>query len=66
MQTEGFKFYQIILAHQQEETYISSPDIEFVAATIQAIGRVASAVPHVAEACLSGLLTLMSRRNGRA
>ncbi|KAF7231858.1 hypothetical protein EG68_05961 [Paragonimus skrjabini miyazakii] len=41
--------------------YVSSPDPRFVIATIQAIGRCASAIPQISEICLSGLVRLMSR-----
>ncbi|KAF8561741.1 hypothetical protein P879_08452 [Paragonimus westermani] len=41
--------------------YVSSTDPRFVIATIQAIGRCASAIPQIAEICLNGLVRLMSR-----
>ncbi|CAL8081072.1 unnamed protein product [Calicophoron daubneyi] len=41
--------------------YVTSSDHEFVAATIQAIGRCASTVPQIADICLNGLVRLMSR-----
>ena len=45
------------------QTYISSPDKKFVAATIQAIGRCASNIKEVAETCLNGLVSLLSHRD---
>lgn len=46
------------------QTYISSNDKKFVAATIQAIGRCASSITEVTETCLSGLVHLLSNRDG--
>ncbi|CAF1526244.1 unnamed protein product [Rotaria magnacalcarata] len=45
------------------QTYVVSPDKEFGAQTIQAIGRCASTIPEVTEACLNGLVTLMSKKD---
>lgn len=45
------------------QTYISSHDKEFVAASIQAIGRCASNIKQVAETCLNGLVSLLSHRD---
>ncbi len=45
------------------QTYVVSPDKEFGAQTIHAIGRCASAIPEVTEACLNGLVTLMSKKD---
>lgn len=45
------------------QTYIQSNDKEFVAATIQAIGRCAASITEVAETCLSGLVHLLSNHN---
>jgi len=47
------------------QTYISSCDRFFVAATIQAIGRCASSIKEVTETCLSGLVHLLSNRDGK-
>lgn len=46
------------------QTYISSNDRGSVAATIQAIGRCAASISEVTEACLSGLVQLLSNRDG--
>lgn len=46
------------------QTYISSNDKDFVAATIQAIGRCAGSIKEVTETCLSGLVHLLSNRDG--
>lgn len=46
------------------QTYISSNDKNFVAATIQAIGRCAASISEVTETCLSGLVHLLSNRDG--
>ena len=40
-----------------------SSDKEFAAQTIHAIGRCASCIPEVTEACLSGLVALMSKKD---
>ena len=40
-----------------------SPDKEFGAHTIHAIGRCASTIPEVTEACLNGLVDLMSKKD---
>ncbi|XP_066993288.2 AP-3 complex subunit beta-1 isoform X2 [Anabrus simplex] len=45
------------------QTYISSHDKEFVAATIQAIGRCASNISEVTDICLNGLVALLSNRD---
>ncbi|XP_017002308.2 AP-3 complex subunit beta-2 isoform X2 [Drosophila takahashii] len=45
------------------QTYISSSDRSFVAATIQAIGRCASSIKEVTETCLSGLVHLLSNHD---
>lgn len=45
------------------QTYVSSADKEFVAATIQAIGRCASSIKEVTDTCLNGLVSLMSNRD---
>lgn len=47
------------------QTYVSSSDKEFAAATIQAIGRCASAISEITDACLNGLVNLLSNRNGK-
>lgn len=44
-------------------TYISNNDKQFVAATIQAIGRCACAINDVTDSCLSGLVLLLSNRD---
>jgi len=44
-------------------TYIASPDKAFAAATIQAIGRVASSLSDVTETCLHGLMNLLSHKD---
>lgn len=46
------------------QTYISSSDRSFVAATIQAIGRCAASIKEVTETCLNGLVHLLSNRDG--
>lgn len=46
------------------QTYISSSDKNFVAATIQAIGRCAASIKEVTETCLVGLVHLLSNRDG--
>uniref|UniRef100_A0A182J1A5 AP-3 complex subunit beta n=1 Tax=Anopheles atroparvus TaxID=41427 RepID=A0A182J1A5_ANOAO len=45
------------------QTYISSNDKEFVASTIQAIGRCAVSISEVTETCLSGLVHLLSNKD---
>lgn len=47
------------------QTYISSSDKNFVAATIQAIGRCAASIKEVTETCLVGLVHLLSNRDGK-
>lgn len=48
------------------QTYISSDDKKFVAATIQAIGRCAASISEVTETCLSGLVHLLSNKDGKS
>ncbi|KAK7601336.1 hypothetical protein V9T40_008777 [Parthenolecanium corni] len=45
------------------QTYISSVDKQFVAATVHAIGRCASDLKEIRESCLSGLVTMLSNRD---
>ncbi|XP_035221751.1 AP-3 complex subunit beta-1-like isoform X1 [Stegodyphus dumicola] len=45
------------------QTYVSSPDMDFVAAAVQAIGRCASSISEVTDTCLNGLVSLLSNRN---
>lgn len=45
------------------QTYISSNDKQFVAATIQAIGRCAGSIREITETCLNGLVHLLSNRD---
>lgn len=45
------------------QTYVTSTDKEFAAATIQAIGRCASNIAEVTDSCLNGLVLLMSNRD---
>uniref|UniRef100_A0A671FUQ8 AP-3 complex subunit beta n=1 Tax=Rhinolophus ferrumequinum TaxID=59479 RepID=A0A671FUQ8_RHIFE len=45
------------------QTYIRSVDKEFVAATIQAIGRCATSIGRVRDTCLNGLVQLLSNRD---
>ncbi|KAM7350501.1 adaptor related protein complex 3 subunit ruby isoform 2-T3 [Cochliomyia hominivorax] len=53
----------ISLILREFQTYISSSDRPFVAATIQAIGRCAGSIKEVTETCLSGLVHLLSNRD---
>uniref|UniRef100_A0A3Q1FV73 AP-3 complex subunit beta n=1 Tax=Acanthochromis polyacanthus TaxID=80966 RepID=A0A3Q1FV73_9TELE len=45
------------------QTYIRSMDKDFVAATIQAIGRCATNIGEVRDTCLNGLVQLLSNRD---
>ncbi|XP_043933750.1 AP-3 complex subunit beta-2 isoform X2 [Protopterus annectens] len=45
------------------QTYIRSVDKDFVAATIQAIGRCATNIGEVRDTCLNGLVQLLSNRD---
>ena len=47
------------------QTYISSSDKAFTAATIEAIGRVACSISEVTETCLHGLMSLLSHKDGK-
>lgn len=53
----------ISLILREFQTYISSSDRPFVAATIQAIGRCAASIKAVTETCLSGLVHLLSNHD---
>ncbi|XP_068578936.1 AP-3 complex subunit beta-2 isoform X3 [Cebidichthys violaceus] len=46
-----------------QQTYIKSMDKDFVAATIQAIGRCATNIGEVRDTCLNGLVQLLSNRD---
>lgn len=54
--------YSVMVSPQ---TYIRSMDKDFVAATIQAIGRCATNIGRVRDTCLNGLVQLLSNRDGR-
>ncbi|XP_041034182.1 AP-3 complex subunit beta-2 isoform X2 [Carcharodon carcharias] len=45
------------------QTYIKSQDKDFVAGTIQAIGRCATNINEVRDTCLNGLVQLLSNRD---
>ncbi|XP_050519142.1 AP-3 complex subunit beta-1 [Diabrotica virgifera virgifera] len=45
------------------QTYISNSDKNFVAATIQAIGRCACSISEITDSCLNGLVSLLSNRD---
>ncbi|XP_039270685.2 AP-3 complex subunit beta-1-like [Styela clava] len=45
------------------QTYVRSSDKQFVAHTIQAIGRCATNIAEVTDTCLSGLVGLLSNRD---
>ncbi|CAF1438057.1 unnamed protein product, partial [Didymodactylos carnosus] len=45
------------------QTYVLSTDKDFGAQTIHAIGRCASTIKEVTEACLNGLVALMSKKD---
>jgi len=47
------------------QTYVKSQDKAFAAATIQAIGRCATDISEVTDTCLSGLVLLLSNRDGK-
>ena len=44
---------------------MTSSDKDFVAATIQAIGRCASNISEVTDTCMNGLMGLMANRDGK-
>jgi AP-3 complex subunit beta len=46
------------------KAYVLSEDKDFAAATIHAIGRCASNIKEVADNCLTGLVNLMSKKDG--
>uniref|UniRef100_A0AAR2KFV6 AP-3 complex subunit beta n=1 Tax=Pygocentrus nattereri TaxID=42514 RepID=A0AAR2KFV6_PYGNA len=45
------------------QTYVKSQDKAFAAATIQAIGRCATNISEITDACLNGLVLLLSNRD---
>ncbi|CAK8678180.1 unnamed protein product [Clavelina lepadiformis] len=46
------------------QTYVRSSDKRFVAHTIQGIARCATNITEVTDTCLSGLVSLLSNRDG--
>lgn len=54
----------ISLILKELQTYIYSEDRQFVAATIQAIGRCACTIKDVTDRCLNGLILLLSNKDG--
>ncbi|KAK9890015.1 hypothetical protein WA026_008823 [Henosepilachna vigintioctopunctata] len=55
--------YNVSVILRELQTYISHSDKQFVAATIQAIGRCACAISVVTDSCLNGLVSLLSNRD---
>ncbi|XP_028411704.1 AP-3 complex subunit beta-1-like isoform X2 [Dendronephthya gigantea] len=53
----------ITILLREFQTYINNADKQFVASTIQAIGRCASNIPEVTDTCLAGLVKLLSNRD---
>eukprot|EP01120_Amphizonella_sp_Union-15-10_P017775 TRINITY_DN9994_c0_g1_i1.p1 TRINITY_DN9994_c0_g1~~TRINITY_DN9994_c0_g1_i1.p1 ORF type:complete len:1013 (+),score=198.95 TRINITY_DN9994_c0_g1_i1:103-3141(+) len=45
------------------KTYVGGDDKQFVAATIQAIGRTATTLKDAADSCMNGLMSLVSNRS---
>jgi vesicle coat complex subunit len=43
--------------------YVADSNVEFVCVAVQAIGRIADAMPHLAPRILGGLMGLVSHRN---
>lgn len=41
-----------------------SPEREFASAAIQALGKIASSISDITDACLGGLISLLSNKNG--
>lgn len=65
-ETSPFLYDRYVLVFLlQLQTYVTSTDKEFAAATIQAIGRCASNIAEITDTCLSGLVHLMSNRDGK-
>lgn len=56
----------IILFWFTFQQYVSSGEKEFASATIQVIGKIASSVPDIADACLGGLISLLSNKDGES
>lgn len=52
------------IAFRYIQTYVQSSDKQFVAHTIQAIGRCAANIAEVTDTCLAGLVGLLSNRDG--
>lgn len=55
--------YNVSAILRELQTYISHSDKQFVAATIQAIGRCACSISVVTDSCLNGLVSLLSNRD---
>ena len=60
-----FNFIPLCVLSVHIQTYISSSDKAFTAATIEAIGRVACSISEVTETCLHGLMSLLSHKDGK-
>ena len=41
-----------------------SPEREFASAAIHALGKIASSISDITDACLGGLISLLSNKNG--
>ena len=57
--------YNIPLILREFQAYINNyqDDMQFVSATIEAIGKCASRIKEIASVCLNGLISLLSNRN---
>lgn len=57
--------YNIPLILREFQAYINNyqDDMQFVSATIEAIGKCASRIKEIASICLNGLISLLSNRN---
>lgn len=55
----------VLLLSFHTQTYVKSQDKQFAAATIQAIGRCATNISEVTDTCLTGLVYLLSNRDGK-
>lgn len=56
----------VFMILRELRTYLFSSDKQFVAATIQAIGRCACSISDVTDSCLNGLVTLLSSKDGKS
>ena len=48
------------------QQYVLSPETSFSTAAIQSIGKIASGIGDITDACMGGLISLLSNKSGKS